>query len=57
MRDELHSDQESRFIMLAAIDSRTILFVVLTVRAQDVIRLISARAATRREREIYEEAK
>src|SRR5260370_14351330 len=43
MRDELHGDQESRFIMLAAIDSRTILFAVFTVRAQDVIRIISAR--------------
>jgi uncharacterized protein len=52
MRDELHSDDESRFIMLAAI-----VFLVFTVRSQDVIRLISARAATRREKEIYEEAK
>lgn len=57
MRDELHSDEESRFIMLAAIDTETILFVAFTVRAQDVVRLISARAATRRERAIYEEAK
>jgi len=48
MRDELHSDQESRFIMLAAIDAGTILFVAFTVRAQDIIRLISARAATRK---------
>jgi uncharacterized DUF497 family protein len=31
--------------------------MVFTVRAQDVIRLISPRAATRRERAIYEEAK
>jgi hypothetical protein len=57
MRDELHSDEESRFIMLAAIGTGAILFVVFTVRAQDVIRLISARAATRREKAIYEEAK
>jgi uncharacterized DUF497 family protein len=57
MRDELHNDQENRFIMLAAIDTRTILLVVFTARDQDVIRLISARAATRRERAIYEEAK
>jgi uncharacterized DUF497 family protein len=53
----LHDDQENRFIMLAAIATGVILFVVFTVRAQDVIRLISARAATRRERAIYEEAK
>jgi len=57
MRDELHSDDESRFIMLAAIGTGAILFVVFTVPSQDVIRLISARAATRREKEIYEEAK
>lgn len=56
MRDESHSDEENRFIMLAAIDTGAILFVVFTVRAQAVIRLISARAATRRERAIYEEA-
>jgi uncharacterized DUF497 family protein len=57
VRDELHSDQENRFIMLAAIDTGAILFVVFTVRAQDMIRIISARAATRREKAIYEEAK
>jgi uncharacterized protein len=55
MRDELHNDGENRFIMLAAIDTGTILFVVFTVRAQDIIRIISARAATGRERAIYEE--
>jgi len=43
--------------MLAAIDTGTILFVVFTIRAQDIVRLISVRAATRREKAIYEEAK
>ncbi len=43
--------------MLAAIATGAVLFVVFTVREQDVIRLISARAATRRERASYEEAK
>jgi len=57
MRDELHSDEESRFIMLAAIDTGAVLFLVFRVRGQDIIRLISARAATRRERAVYEEAK
>jgi uncharacterized DUF497 family protein len=33
MRDELHGDLESRFIMLAAIATGVILFVVFTVRA------------------------
>ena len=57
MRDELHNDEENRFIMLAAIARGAILFVVFTVRDQDMIRIISARAATRRERAIYEEGK
>jgi uncharacterized DUF497 family protein len=52
MRDELHS-----FIMLGAIDTGAILFLVFTVRAEDSIRLISARAATGGERLIYEETK
>jgi len=43
--------------MLAAIATGAILFVVFTLRAQDVIRLISAAQQTRRERAIYEEAK
>ena len=43
--------------MLGAIATGAILFVVFTVRGEDIIRLISARAATRRERAIHEEAK
>ena len=57
MRDELHNDGEDRFIMLGAIDRGAILFLVFTVRAEDSIRLISARAATGGERLIYEKAK
>jgi uncharacterized DUF497 family protein len=44
-------------IMLGAIDTGAILFLVFTVRAEDSIRLISARAATGGERLIYEETK
>jgi uncharacterized DUF497 family protein len=43
--------------MLGAIDTGAILFLVFTVRGEDSIRLISARAATGGERLIYEEAK
>jgi hypothetical protein len=57
MRDELHNDGEDRFIMLGAVDTGAILFLVFTVRAEDSIRLISARAATRGEKLIYEETK
>jgi len=40
-----------------AINTGAILFLVFTVRAEDSIRLISARAATGGERLIYEETK
>jgi uncharacterized DUF497 family protein len=43
--------------MLGAIDTGAILFLVFTVRAEDSIRFISARAATGGERLIYEETK
>jgi len=43
--------------MLGAIATGAILFVVFTARGEDIMRLISARAATRRERAICEEAK
>ena len=58
-RDEIH-DQEGRFITLGEIAPGVVLFVVHTAFAardgEEVIRLISARAATSRERKVYEEA-
>ena len=49
--DELHSDTEDRFTLLGAVNDH-ILFIVYTMRGE-VIRLISARPATKRERERY----
>lgn len=58
-RDAIHDDEEERFVTLGAIGPGAILFVVHTWRtAQDeeIIRIISARSATSRERRSYEEA-
>jgi uncharacterized DUF497 family protein len=52
--DPLHSDEEDRFIILGESNRRRLLVVVFTDR-DDRIRVISARIATRRERQDYEE--
>jgi uncharacterized DUF497 family protein len=58
-RDMAH-DEEERFITLGAIGPGSILFVVHanyeSAEKAEVIRVISARAATSRERKSYEEA-
>ena len=52
--DPLHADEEDRYITLGQSHRRRLLVVVFTDRG-DVIRIISARVATRRERKDYEE--
>lgn len=52
--DPDHSVEDHRFITLGT-STRHRLIVVSYTEGDDVIRLISARLATRREREIYEE--
>ena len=52
--DEEHSDDEDRFIMLGMSNRARILTVVHCVREGDVIRIISARKATKSERAYYE---
>ncbi|HVA46760.1 MAG TPA: BrnT family toxin [Pirellulales bacterium] len=52
--DPLHSDDEERFIILGESDRWRLLVVVFTERGSN-IRIISARVATRRERNDYEE--
>ena len=52
--DLKHSDDEERYIAIGHSANSRLLFVSYTERA-NVIRLISAREATRREREQYEE--
>jgi uncharacterized DUF497 family protein len=56
---DLFSEDEERWVTLGTIGSSTILFVVHTwlhVDDEETIRIISARAATPRERRTYEEA-
>lgn len=58
-RDLTHDEKEDRFITLGAIGPGSVLFVVHTWRGDDgreKLRIISARAATARERTLYEEA-
>jgi uncharacterized DUF497 family protein len=51
--DNSHSDEEDRFVAIGPI-ARGIIVVVFTERDEETIRIISARAATRRERRSYE---
>jgi uncharacterized protein len=53
VRDEQHSDSESRFYLLGQTDTGRKLFVVFTPR-DNLIRVISARDINRKERKIYE---
>lgn len=53
--DADHSITESRYNLIG-LSSRRLLFVVYTERADDVMHLISARKATKRDRTEYEQA-
>jgi len=52
--DPLHSDEEDRFVLIGNSCNNRLLVVVHTERSKH-IRLISARKATKKEREQYEE--
>src|SRR5579863_2141653 len=57
-RDE-SSEEEERWITLGSVTGEAVLFVVHTCfeqRGEEAVRIISARAATPRERKTYEEA-
>jgi hypothetical protein len=51
--DERHSETEPRFFALGQTDTGRRLFIVFTAR-NDLIRVISAREMSRKERKIYE---
>jgi len=58
-RDVLHDDNEERFITIGAIGVGAVVFVVHASfhrAGEEVIRIISARSATGREKQAYEEA-
>ena len=51
--DEKHSGSETRYYVLGQTDAGRRLFVVVTVR-DDLLRVISARDMSRKERKVYE---
>ncbi len=53
--DELHSDDEQREWLIGYSNRNRLLIVAFVRRAYNLIRLITARLTTRRERKIYEE--
>lgn len=53
--DEDHSEEEHREIIIGHSIIRRLLVVCFAERAEDLIRIFSARSATRRERKDYEE--
>ncbi len=54
--DDLHSDQEPRAALIGYSNRNRILIVFFSHRPDNVIRIISARKATPRERKVYENA-
>jgi len=56
IHDPDHSDDEDRFVLLARSTRLRVLVVCHAYRGDDVVRIISARRANRREKETYEKA-
>lgn len=52
--DPKHSQREKRYYVLGLTDDKRLLFVSFTIRG-DLIRVISARDMSKKERKIYEE--
>ena len=53
--DKSHSEEEDRFLMLGVSNkSRVLLICHCELESKEVIRIISARKATAKERELYE---
>lgn len=53
--DEGHSEEEGRFLLLGVSNtSRILLICHCELESKDVVRIISARKATAKERELYE---
>lgn len=53
--DEIHSEQEHREIIIGASALRRMILVCFVERLENIIRIISARPATRQEIKDYEE--
>lgn len=55
MYDEAHSETEDRFITIGAVNGVVAVLCVVYTEREDAIRIISARCATKREKEVYYE--
>lgn len=55
--DDAHSSNEEHRFSLIGLSSKRLLFVIYTVRQNEVIRLISARKATKSEEKLYSHEK
>jgi len=55
IEDPLHSDDENRYIIMGQSIKQRLLVVVHVEKSDSVIRIISARKATKKERKFYEE--
>jgi uncharacterized DUF497 family protein len=53
--DEAHSEEESREIIIGMSSLRRMILVCFVERIEDIVRIISARPATRQEIKDYEE--
>lgn len=55
LKDRLHSEEEHRFIVIGLTKTGRLLTIVFTVRS-NLVRIISARPSSKKERYIYEKA-
>jgi uncharacterized DUF497 family protein len=53
--DDAHSEQETRELIIGHSAEGRLLIVIFTERAEGIVRIISARQATKQERHDYEE--
>lgn len=51
--DDLHSAEEDRYITIGSINGMTVVVMVVYTEREEAIRIISARLATKREKEAY----
>ena len=55
--DEKHSHRESRFLALGVTNAMRLLSIIFTLRSQEtLIRIVSARSMSKKERAFYEKA-
>lgn len=54
--DDLHSDEEDRYITIGQVGGITLVIFVVYTEREDAIRLISARKATKQERRRYDDS-